>query len=56
MTDTYSEEWRLECEARFILTMPLDQRRAYLAKLKPARRKPLEAEMRRQWDANKETR
>jgi hypothetical protein len=30
MIDTYSEAWRLECEARLVLTMPLDKRRDYL--------------------------
>lgn len=31
--DTSSEAWRLECEARHILTWPLQQRQAYLADL-----------------------
>jgi hypothetical protein len=53
LIDTSSEEWRLECEARLLLTFPLEQRRDYLKKLKPARRKPLEDEMRKQWQANK---
>jgi hypothetical protein len=51
--DTHSEAWRLECEARLLLTMPLEQRREYLGNLKPPRRKPLEDEMRKQWNAKR---
>ncbi len=50
--DTYSEVWRLECEARLLLTLPLDKRRDYLEKVKKARRQPLQDEMRRQWTEN----
>lgn len=50
---TYSESFRVECEARLILTWPLAQRREYLAKLTEFRRKPLEAELMRQWLAKK---
>ena len=51
--DTCSEAWRLECEARLLLTMPLEQRREYLGNLKEPRRKPLEDEMRKQWNAKR---
>lgn len=30
VVDSYSEEWRAECEARAILAMPLPKRRAFL--------------------------
>lgn len=31
IVDSYSEEWRLECEARSVLAMPtIERRRAYL--------------------------
>jgi len=30
LTDTYSEEWRHECEIRHIAKMPLQERRKYL--------------------------
>lgn len=50
---TFIESWRVECEARLILTWPLAQRREYLEKLTEFRRKPLEAELMRQWLARK---
>ena len=51
---TFSESFRVECEARLILTWTLAQRQAYLKH--PAvqgRRKELEAELMRQWMARK---
>lgn len=50
---TYSESFRVECEARLLLSWPLSKRREYLAKLTETRRKPLEAELTRQWMARK---
>ena len=49
---TYLPAFRLETEARYLLTLPLAQRREYLA-AKPvqARRAELQAEMTRQWQA-----
>jgi hypothetical protein len=35
--DTYSEQYRLECEARHMLTLPLDQRRNELEEIKKFR-------------------
>ena len=49
----YSAEWMLETEARLILTMPIEGRRNYLNRLKGARRKTLETEIKRQWAQNK---
>lgn len=54
MTDTYSEAWRLECEARLVLTMPLDKRREYIDKVARGRRDALKDEMRRQWEDRNE--
>ena len=49
---TYQPAHRLACEARHLLTLPLQARRDYL-KAKPVqgRRAELEAEMKRQWAA-----
>lgn len=33
----YSEAWRLECEARHVLTYPLEKRREYLASIEKRR-------------------
>lgn len=30
---TYVQAWRLECEARFVLAMPLAQRKGYLVRI-----------------------
>ncbi len=43
----------LECEARQVLAWPLVQRREYLAKIPERRRLPLEAEVKRQWKAQR---
>lgn len=43
-----SPEWRLECEARYLLKLPIDRRRAELAvPARALRRAALEVEMRR---------
>lgn len=34
---TWTDAWRLECEARLVLTWPLDQRQDYLAAVEKAR-------------------
>lgn len=53
-SQTYLPNWRIECEARYLLTVPLAARREYLA-AKPVqgRREVLEAEIRRQWEAGR---
>jgi hypothetical protein len=57
--DTNSEEYRMQCEARFALSMPLKARRLYLANVESKRGKParleLESEMITQWTKNKLT-
>jgi hypothetical protein len=49
-----SEQHRLQCEARYWLTFPLDERRAHLAVIKKIRGDAalaeLQAEMKRQWE------
>lgn len=49
--DTSSPDWRLECEARFVLAKPLVQRRPYLSlverKRGAAALRDLEAEIKR---------
>ena len=51
---SYSEQHRSECEARWVLKMPLLKRREYLADVERIRKKAgreyLEAELRRQWE------
>ena len=34
---TWSEQYRNECEARYVLAMPLEKRRAWLAELEKKR-------------------
>lgn len=57
--DKKSEKWRLECEARFSLSMPLKARRLYLADVHEKRGKlariELEAEITKQWIEQKQT-
>jgi len=52
-TDTYSEEWRKECEARELLTWPLAKRRKQLDLVQQKRgwqaRLELQDEMERLW-------
>jgi hypothetical protein len=50
---TYAQSWRVETEARLLLTWPLAQRREYLNALPDRRRLPLEAELMRQWLSRK---
>ena len=49
-----SEQFRRECEARHVLTWPLEKRREYLAEVEKHRgvdgRQYLETEIRRQWE------
>lgn len=45
----YSDAWRLETEARLLLSMPIEGRRKYLDTLKGARRETLEAAMKKLW-------
>lgn len=53
--EKYSDEWKLETEANFILTMPIEQRRSYLEKLNQPRRGVLEAEIKRLWNKSRLT-
>lgn len=55
---SWSEEWRAECEARWVCNLPtIDQRRAHLDGVEKVRgkvaRKALEAEVRAIWDAER---
>lgn len=51
---TYQPAYRLACEARYLLTVPLAERRAYLAhkNVEPLR-KELEAAILKEWEARK---
>ena len=57
MIDTYSEEWRRECEAREILSWSLEKRRRHLALVTDKRgweaRYYLEEEITRLWKLQK---
>ena len=57
LKDYYSEEWRKECEARFVISMPLVNRRKYLADVEEKRgeesRVDLEQEILRLWQTKK---
>ena len=59
LNNYYSEEWRMECEARYVLSRPLNDRKLYLADVQDKRgekaRLQLEAEILRLWK-NKSTR
>ena len=50
---TWSEAWRRECEARYMMTLSLEERRAYYAGVRKQRgeaaMKELIAEVNRQW-------
>lgn len=54
---SYSEQHRRECEARWVLKLPLAKRREYLESLEKPRgkagREYLEAEIRKQWEAKR---
>lgn len=51
---SYSEQHRRECEARWVLKLPLTKRREYLESLEKPRgkagREYLEAEIKKQWE------
>lgn len=51
--DTYSEQYRHECECRFILSMPLAKRRIYLNNIEDVRglkeRQRIEATLLSMW-------
>ena len=51
--DTYSEQWRRECEARSVLGLPFNQRKQHLNDIEKIRgkaaRQYLEEEIIRQW-------
>ena len=51
--NSYTPEFRLQAEARHLMLLSLSERRLYLDRLTPNRRKPLEAELMRQWLARK---
>lgn len=47
---TWGDAWRIECEARYLLSLPLEVRRSGLAHPDRAKRRNLlEADMRRLW-------
>lgn len=52
-----SEEWRMECEARYVLSIPKEQRKNYLADVEDKRGKEarltLEVEIMKQWKNKK---
>lgn len=50
---SYSQPYRLETEARLILSWPLAKRQEYLLKLSPPRADTLKAEMQRQHSARR---
>lgn len=54
---TWTEQWRNECEARYLLAMPLAQRRNWLAQLEEKRGdiSALKNEMVRQWAKRKKS-
>lgn len=53
---TWTPDYRLACEARHLLNLPLAERRkALAAQARAARRQALEAEMLRQWGAGRKT-
>ena len=55
--DKYSEAWRKECEARWVLDKPLQKRREYLANVEEFRGKAarleLEQELMKEWKKKK---
>jgi hypothetical protein len=55
--ETYSEAWRLECEAREVLSWKLDKRRKFLVMVEKERgkagREKLEGEILRLWNLKK---
>lgn len=57
LNNSYSEEWRMECEARYVLSIPKEQRKNYLADVESKRGKEprfqLEQEILRLWKNKK---
>ena len=57
LNNFYSEEWRMECEARYVLSIPKDKRKLYLADVETKRgkepRELLEKEILRLWKKSK---
>lgn len=57
LNNYYSEEWRMECEARYVLSIPKQERQNYLADVEGKRGKEarltLEAEIMKQWKNKK---
>lgn len=58
LNNSYSEEWRMECEARYVLSIPKEQRKNYLADVESKRGKEprlqLEQEILRLWTNKKQ--
>jgi hypothetical protein len=56
---SYSDEWRLECEAREVLSWKLEKRRKFLIMVEKERgkagREKLEGEILRLWNLKKST-
>lgn len=50
---TYTRAYMLQCEARWLLSQPLQQRRDYIARLKPVRRAAVEAAVTQEWQARR---
>lgn len=59
LNNFYSEEWRMECEARYVLSIPKEKRKLYLADVEGKRGKQarleLESEIMKQWTDKKST-
>lgn len=57
LNNFYSEEWRMECEARYVLSIPKEKRKMYLADVESKRGKEsrvqLEGEILRLWKNKK---
>ena len=57
LNNFYSEEWRMECEARYVLSIPKEKRKLYLADVESKRgqesRLQLEKEILRLWKDKK---
>ena len=57
LNNSYSEEWRMECEARYVLNMIKQNRKLYLADVEDKRgkksREQLEQEIMRLWTNKK---
>ncbi len=57
LNNSYSEEWRMECEARYVLSIPKEKRKLYLADVESKRgtesREQLEKEILILWKSKK---